>query len=330
MANSAAWKSEIGRRDCAAGVNCSYAPLVSVVMPTYHRGDTLKRAIASVLGQTYRNLELIVVNDNGDDGRFTPIVREIVASFVKSDGRLRLLEPSVHKNGAFARNRGVEASSGELLAFLDDDDWWEPEKIELQVNAFSKLSDEWGVVSCRVKRYCGNKLLSVLPKHHDGHVYKDVMLIVSDFPTGTLMIRRPLFEEVGGFDESLVRHQDIQLLIELTYRKKLLQLDELLHCCDVTDGQNRLGPDDLVKAKRALFESVADVYGSLKSSEKRAVVAAQSAEVGRMRIKEGEKLKGIVDILGLLAAPEALVKTVEKALLRARGNRKARKVGDAS
>lgn len=311
-------------------VGANVMPLVSVVMPTYRRENTLKRAIKSVLGQTYKNLELIVVNDNGDDGWFTPIVRDIVGACSKIDGRVRLLEPSVHKNGAFARNRGVEAASGELLAFLDDDDWWEPEKIAHQVESFVSLSDDWGVVSCRVKRYRGDELLSILPKHPDGYVYKDVMLIVSDFPTGTLMVRQSLFDEVGGFDENLVRHQDLQLLIELTYRKKLIQLDEPLHCCDVGDDQNRLGPDDLVEAKRALFESVSDVYGSLEPSEKRAVAAAQSAEVGRMRIKKGETLKGAADILGLLAAPEALIKTVEKALLRARGNREARKVGDAS
>ena len=213
---------------------------------------------------------------------------------------------------------------------MDDDDWWEPEKIARQVEAFASLSDEWGVVSCRVKRYRGDELISILPKHPDGHVYKDIMLIVSDFATGTLMVRRSLFEEVGGFDEDLVRHQDLQLLIELTYRKKLMQLDEPLHCCDVSDGQNRLGPDDLVEAKRALFESVANVYGGLKSSEKRAVAAAQRAEVGRMRVKNGETLKGVVDILGLLVAPEVFVKTVEKALLRAHGNREARKAGDVS
>ena len=243
---------------------------------------------------------------------------------------MRLLEPSVHKNGAFARNRGVEASSGELLAFLDDDDWWEPEKIARQVEVFASLSDEWGVVSCRVKRYRGDELISVLPKHPDGYVYKDIMLIVSDFATGTLMVRRSLFDEVGGFDENLVRHQDLQLLIELTYRKKLMQLDEPLHCCDVSDDQNRLGPNDLVEAKRALFESVANVYGSLRSSEKRAVAAAHRAEVGRMRVKNGETLKGAFDILGLLVAPEAFAKTIDKALLRARGNREARKAGDVS
>ena len=88
--------------------------------------------------------------------------------------------------------------------------------------------------------------------------------------------------------------------------------------------------NDLVEAKRALFESVANVYGGLKSSEKRAVAAAQRAEVGRMRVKNGETLKGAVDILGLLVAPEVFVKTVEKALLRARGNREARKAGDVS
>lgn len=290
----------------------------------------MRRAIKSVLDQTYKNLELIVVNDNGDDGWFTPVVRDVVGSFSKIDGRVRLLEPSVHKNGAFARNRGVKASSGELLAFLDDDDWWEPEKIARQVEAFASLSDEWGVVSCRVKRYRGDELISVLPKHPDGHVYKDIMLIVSDFATGTLMVRRSLFDEVGGFDENLVRHQDLQLLIELTYRKKLMQLDEPLYCCDVSDDQNRLGPNDLVEAKRALFESVANVYSSLRSSEKLAVAAAHRAEVGRIRVKNGEALKGAFDILGLLIAPEAFVKTIEKALLRARGNREARKAGDVS
>ena len=305
-------------------------PLVSVIMPTYRREGTLRRAIKSVLDQTYKNLELIVVNDNGDDGWFTPVVRDVVGSFSKIDGRVRLLEPSVHKNGAFARNRGVKASSGELLAFLDDDDWWEPEKIARQVEAFASLSDEWGVVSCRVKRYRGDELISVLPKHPDGHVYKDIMLIVSDFATGTLMVRRSLFDEVGGFDENLVRHQDLQLLIELTYRKKLMQLDEPLYCCDVSDDQNRLGPNDLVEAKRALFESVANVYSSLRSSEKLAVAAAHRAEVGRIRVKNGEALKGAFDILGLLIAPEAFVKTIEKALLRARGNREARKAGDVS
>lgn len=306
------------------------APLVSVVMPTYRRDDTLQRAIESVLGQTYQNLELIVVNDNGDDEHFTPAVREIVGSFAENDSRVRLLEPPVHKNGAYARNRGVEVSSGELIAFLDDDDWWEPEKIERQVNAFANLSDEWGVVSCRVKRYRGAELISVLPKHPDGHVYKDVMLIVSDFPTGTLMVRRALFEEVGGFDEDLIRHQDFQLLIRFTYRKKLLQIDEPLHCCDVSDSQNRLGPEGLIKAKEALFNSVSDIYASLKPSERRAVAAAQKAEIGRMRIKNGELLRGTFDVLGLLFAPEALLKTINKALLRARGNREAREIGGAS
>ena len=305
-------------------------PLVSVIVPTYRRDDTLKRAIRSVVGQTYKNIELIVVNDNGDDGAYSPRVEEVVRSFAAHDDRVRLLKPSEHKNGAFARNRGVEASSGELIAFLDDDDWWEPEKIERQVAAFASLSDDWGVVSCRVKRYRGDELISVLPKHPDGYVYKDIMLLASDFPTGTLMVTRPLFEEIGGFDEDLVRHQDLQLLMRLTYRKKLLQLDEPLYCCDVSDGQNRLGPEALSEAKKALFDSISDVYGSLRPSERRAVAAAQRAEVGRMRIKNGETLRGIADILGLLTAPEALAKTVEKTFLRARGNREARKVADAS
>lgn len=305
-------------------------PLVSVVMPTYRRDESLRRAIKSVLGQTYKQLELIVVNDNGDDGCFSPRVREIVRAFAEHDDRVRLIEPTIHKNGAFARNRGAEVSSGMFLAFLDDDDWWVSEKIEHQVNAFSALSEEWGVVSCRVMRYRGDKLISVLPKYQDGNVYKDIMLLVSDFATGTLMIRRSLFEEIGGFDENLIRHQDLQLLIQLTFKKKLLQLDELLHCCDVSDAQNRPGVESLIEAKKALFKSVAGVFESLDPSEKKAVVAAQRAEVGRVRIKNGETLKGVTDILGLLAAPEALTKTVKKSVLRMQGNIKAKRETDAS
>ncbi len=238
-----------------------------------------------------------------------------LALFSKIDGRVRLLEPSVHKNGAFARNRGVEASSGELLAFLDDDDWWEPEEIARQVEAFASLSDEWGVVSCRVKRYRGDELISVLPKHPDGHVYKDIMLIVSDFATGTLMVRRSLFEEVGRFDEDLVRHQDLQLLIELTYRKKLMQLDEPLHCCDVSDGPEQAwarrpcrGEEGLVRVGRQCVRRP-EIFGEARRG---------CGTEGRGRAHEGKERR---DAKGRRRHP--------RAARRSRGLRKNRREGAA-
>ena len=119
--------------------------LVSVVIPTYKRADKLKRAIDSVIGQTYPDLEILVVNDNEADDEYTERLKKIFADI--TDSRVRLVMQEKHINGAAARNAGIKASKGEYIAFLDDDDVWAKRKIERQVDTLSSLDESYGAVS---------------------------------------------------------------------------------------------------------------------------------------------------------------------------------------
>jgi glycosyltransferase involved in cell wall biosynthesis len=112
-------------------------PLVSVVLPTFNRAHLLKSALASVLSQTYKNLEIIVVDDASTDD-----TQQVVA--VIKDHRLRYIRHVATKGGSAARNTGILAAIGSYIAFLDDDDEWYPEKVEAQL----EWLDRYDAVLC--------------------------------------------------------------------------------------------------------------------------------------------------------------------------------------
>lgn len=102
--------------------------LVSVIMPNYNCGKYIEESILSVLGQTYKNLELIVVDDCSTDNSV-----EIVTRLASSDGRIKLLVNSVNGGAAAARNRALLLARGRWIAFLDSDDRWTADKLERQI-----------------------------------------------------------------------------------------------------------------------------------------------------------------------------------------------------
>jgi glycosyltransferase involved in cell wall biosynthesis len=111
--------------------------MVTVVIPTYNRVALVQQAIASVIAQTYRNWELIIVDDGSDDG--TP-----GAIIAMNDPRIKLLTKPHVGNIALLRNIGVNEGSGEWLAFLDSDDIWIPRKLEIQLFFLLQEGKRWG------------------------------------------------------------------------------------------------------------------------------------------------------------------------------------------
>lgn len=278
--------------------------LVSVVIPTYKRSEKLIRAIDSILNQTYAKLELLLVNDNEPDDEYTGELKKRVEKY-SNDERFHLILQEKHVNGAVARNVGIKQAQGEYIAFLDDDDWWKRNKIEEQVNALSQLDLTWGGVSCRIEQYDSDRLIYRLPKYNDGYVYKDVLLLKSDLATSTLLLRHSALDETGYFDEKLLRHQDLQLLVDFSYLYKVKQLDMFLHCCDVSDTTNRPSGDKLLQHKKRFFKSVSGVMQTLSKKEQRCIKYVHSFELGYVYFREHKYGKAVKFFLPIITSASA-------------------------
>jgi glycosyltransferase involved in cell wall biosynthesis len=184
-------------------------PEISVIIPTYNRSEFLREAIASVLAQTYRDFELIVVDDGSEDDT-AAVVREFA-------GVRYVFQPN--RGVSAARNRGVALTSGSLLAFLDSDDLWQPRKLERQV-AF--LSAYPHARICQTEELWLRHGVRVNPhvKHRKtgGDIFAPSLSLCLVNPSA-VMLRRELFEQVGGFDESLPACEDYDLWLRIAVQE---------------------------------------------------------------------------------------------------------------
>lgn len=292
--------------------------LVSVVMPTYRRSDMLDRAIDSVLNQTYENIELLLVNDNIPNDEYS---QELIRRIKKyeNDSRFHLILQEKHVNGAVARNVGIKQAKGEYIAFLDDDDWWEPKKIEIQVAAMEQLSYEWGGVSCKYSLVNRNgETIGKSADYIDGNIYIDILNLLTDVTTCSLLLRHIALDKAGYFDETLLRHQDFQLLVNFTSIYKLKLVKEYLLNIDVSDTQNRPDGKKLLEHKTRFFRSISPVFEMLPESEQKCIRCMHNFEVGYVFLKNKDLKNGIKYILTIFSSPKAIVLSCKKTLKKLR------------
>lgn len=177
---------------------------VSVIIPTYNRRDLIARAIDSVLAQTHAVQEIIVVDDGSSDG-----TREMLAA--RYNARI-CYAWQANAGVSAARNHGLRLATGRFLALLDSDDVWLPEKTALQL-AFLQARPDFGMVLCDVERVDpAGRSIDVLRRRlalpTDGEVFEHVLLDPALVPASVLM-RREVYDAVGGFDESLATAEDL-------------------------------------------------------------------------------------------------------------------------
>lgn len=185
------------------------AALVSVIIPAYNVEWCVRRAIDSVLAQDCKPLEILVVDDGSTDD--TP---EILASYGNS---IRVISK---ENGGLssARNAGIRESKGELIAFLDADDWWMPEKLSVQVRLMREQTNLGFCSTCTlIKDSDGNDLGTWdCPTIKDSILKTIFMTHASVAGSGSgVLVRRELFDQAGGFDESLPSLEDIDMWMRL-------------------------------------------------------------------------------------------------------------------
>ncbi len=190
-------------------------PKVSVIIPTYNRCELLREALASVFAQTYRDFELIVVDDGSNDD--TAVVVQEFA------GVRYVWQP--HRGVSAARNYGVALSEGAWVAFLDSDDLWQPRKLERQI-AFVAAHPH--VQICHTEELWLRHGIRVNPqqKHRKptGDIFAPSLARCLVSPS-SVMLRRELFVQVGGFDERLPACEDYDLWLRIAVRLPVYLID---------------------------------------------------------------------------------------------------------
>lgn len=184
-------------------------PVVSVVIPTYNRAAILPRTLRSVLAQTERDIEVLVVDDGSTDG-----TDELVAGY--ADPRVRYLPQPRNAGVGAARNRGLREARGEFIAFLDDDDEWLPTKLSRQLACFAHAPDNVGLVYSGVEDHDGAGGVVVRTPTHRGWVYQDLLLTnVLHGGGSNVMIRRCAVAAAGLFDEDLAAIEDYDYWVRI-------------------------------------------------------------------------------------------------------------------
>lgn len=207
----------------------NFAPsVVSVIIPTYGRPDRLGTAIRSALQQSYPHMEIVVVDDNVPDSPEHRATEELVARDF-SDPTVRYVKTPENRGGAGARNFGVAVSTGDYLAFLDDDDRWLPEKIGVQIGVFDQGKESLGLVytGLRVEDGEGN-LMKNRPATASGWIRDQLALNNVVGTTSSAMVPRRVFEEVGGFDPNFPARQDLDLWFRIAGLYQIFGVDQVL------------------------------------------------------------------------------------------------------
>jgi glycosyltransferase involved in cell wall biosynthesis len=279
-------KSEPTHRKMAT-VNPAHPPepIVSVIVPTFNREKMVGRAIDSVLAQTYPHFELIVVDDGSTDNTPTLLARY--------GHRIRALR-CIRGGVSAARNCGIRAAAGGLIALFDSDDCWLPEKLAYQVDAFAKHPE---IMIGQTEEIWIRNGVRVNPKRRHqkraGLIFEHSLSLCLISPSA-VMLRRSMFDEIGWFDESLPACEDYDFWLRITCRH----------------------PVDLI-AKQLTVK-----YGG------------HPDQLSRMPELDKYRIQSIVKILrqGILSAPQreaARAVLAEKCLIYAAGCRKRGKIEEA-
>ena len=207
--------------------------LISIVIPTYNRSVELKRALKSVLSQTYKNFEVIVVDNNSIDNTDTMLKN-------LNDQRIRLLK--INNNGIIAasRNMGINASNGKWIAFLDSDDWWHSNKLEKVIHYCSSDYDvcyhDLEIINSKIRFGFYRKKMSGYQVKKP--VFNDLIQLGNALSNSSVIVRTALIKQVGGLceDKNLIGSEDYECWIRLSkLSDKFKYIPEVLGCYWIGD-----------------------------------------------------------------------------------------------
>lgn len=223
------------------------SPLVSVVIPTYNRAHLLKQSINSVLDQTFKDIEIIVVDDGSADN-----TEQLIKDYNLSN--LSYIKHEVNKGSSAARNSGIKNSKGKFIAFLDSDDIWVKDKLEKQLNTFDNSSADTAVVHCGVQYVDFNTQEPLTQWIIREDVNSNIFNNFGCAPgTPTMLIKKDALIDVGFFDETIPSHEETELSMRLAKKYKFALVDEFLVIAAKNHNQITANPSLFIKGKEIIY-----------------------------------------------------------------------------
>jgi len=254
---------------------------ISIIIPTFNRRDYIPIALDSVLKQTYKDYEIIIIDDGSNDD-----TKEVLKSY---QGNIRYFYQD-NSGIPTTRNKGIREARGEYIAFLDSDDYWLPEKLERQIECFSK-NPHYGMVATRCSSIRPDGRLR--EKNRPG---KSGWVLIDLFKanfirTSSAMIKKECFDKVEMFDESLPECEEYDLWLRIARKYPVGFINDPLTV--YTDNPEGVSTDSLVGRLLRLKVLEKDYLKEcIPSPIYRKRLASNYHYVGRHYLNRGEKIEG--------------------------------------
>lgn len=298
---------------------------VSVIIPTYNGADTILVAVNSVLQQTIKDIEIIIVDDNEKNTHGQEETKRKLEAYI-NENKVQYICHGVNRGGSVARNTGARLSKGKYLIFLDDDDVLLPNMIEENIKKLQTTNESVGVsvcggyyVKCNGVGYC-RKLTD------NSNMIRDYLLDKQYFNTSAIFVKREAFESIGGFDESFIRHQDWEFCVRLFSMYEVEIIDKPLIIRYVT---GKRGPQNFDQKECYLdyfFEKMSDLLKhELSVKEYQCVRNYKYSEIAVQHYLELNFLKGMKFMIrkkcklgGIMCSVKVMLKRISNKLIKGR------------
>ena len=237
-------------------------PKISVIIPCYNGEKFIGNAIKSVLNQTYKKCELIIVDDGSTDSSC-----KVVENYL--DDKVRLVKNTYNKGIAKTMNKGIKVSTGDFIAFLDQDDTWHPRKLELQLQKFMNESDNLGLVGCGMIFIENDKCRGVFRLNDEKSDQTRILtkiFLTSTNSASIMMLKRDCLKKVGLFDESLIAWGDFEMVFRVAKFYKVGYVNRLLVKKRVHPESANVKLEEIIRNEaKELFPIICDYHPFLRS-----------------------------------------------------------------
>ena len=271
--------------------------MISIVLPSFNRAHILPKAVESILRQTYKNFELIIVDDGSSDNTC-----EVVKGF--NDDRVVY----VHQENAgacVARNNGIDHARGEYIAFQDSDDVWHEDKLEKQLTTLRNTGAD--VVFCRMNRMSDGKNVGLVSDYfHEGFLSKEELPM--SIGTQTLMGKSAVFKQ-EKFDSEMPRFQEFEMLVRVQRSFSIYCMEEPLADYHLQNDSISKRPEKYLRSWNLMLQKHPDFFRIYNTSRDR---VARDVQVNAKSISAfSQRMRLALFSLGISKSPKTLARFVK-------------------